>query len=69
MPREIAQQAAEEFTLAVWAAASLGRTTLMEIVSRHFEDEAIIRAVESRGGFRFKRRVDAVPKTLAAGAK
>ena len=51
----IAQRAAEEFTEAVWRAAPLGRMTLMEIVARFFEDQAVLRAVESRGRLQFRR--------------
>lgn len=76
----LAQQAVEEFTAAVWKAAPLGRMTLMEIVARFFEDQAVLRAVESRGRLRFRtadREVDAAlesgmvgkPKAMAASVK
>ena len=73
----IAQRAAEEFTPAVWRAAPLGRMTLMEIVARFFEDQSLLRAVESRGRLQFRtspRQVDVEldsnsgPKSLAAKA-
>ena len=53
-PNLIAQQTVEAFTAAVWQASPLGRTLLMEIVARFFEDQAIVRAMEAHGGFRGK---------------
>ena len=38
-----ARQIVEEFTAAVWRASALGRGTLLEIVSRFYEEQAVIR--------------------------
>lgn len=71
--KPIAQKAVEEFTEAVWKAAPLGRMTLMEIVARFFEDQAVIRAAEAHGGFSYRKKAgaeeQAAPKAMVAGAK
>ncbi|HLG97178.1 MAG TPA: helix-turn-helix domain-containing protein [Bryobacteraceae bacterium] len=42
--RARAQTLLEEFTDAVWHASALGRKTLIEVVSRFFEEQAVMRS-------------------------